>query len=78
MKYLPKTLKNKNGSLSLGRFFITVLLLFSIGRYWSLLIDIPPNLAVIIITLLGYELGKKGRDAYVDIKKPTTTVDTEP
>jgi len=73
-----KTLKNKNGTWSLGRVFITLLLLFSIGRFWALAIDIPANLALIIVTFLGYELGKKANSTIAELKNPTTTVDTEP
>lgn len=79
-KLIPKTLKNKNGSISLGRSTFVLLMITSIVKYWWVGTDIPPNLYMTLATVLVYELGKKGRDTYEAIKSnsTTTTVDTEP
>lgn len=77
-KLIPKTLKNKNGSISLGRSTFVLLMIISTVKFWWAGVDIPPNLYMTLATVLVYELGKKGRDTYESIKKTSTTVDTEP
>lgn len=60
---------DKDGKLSLGRCLLMTIFLLAVGKYWVLGVEIPATMATAFMTLLGYEVAKKGRDAYVATKK---------
>lgn len=59
---------DSDGTISMGRSFLVLLLLLAILKFWWIGINIPSTLETIVMSLLGYELGKKARDAVVKVK----------
>lgn len=57
-----------DGTLSIGRTFLVLLLILAILKFWWIGIDIPSTLETIVMSLLGYELGKKARDTVIKVK----------
>lgn len=57
-----------DGTISMGRSFLVLLLLLAILKFWWIGINIPSTLETIVMSLLGYELGKKARDAVIKVK----------
>lgn len=60
---------DKDGKLSLGRTLLLILFLLAIGKFWLFGVEVPGTMATAFMTLLGYEVAKKGRDAYIQTKK---------
>jgi len=69
-------LTDKDNKLSLGRLFLMFLLILATAKFWYFGIEIPATMATVLMSLLGYELGKKGRDAY--LKKTKRRVGANP
>ena len=63
-------IRDLDGEVSLSRSFLIMLLLLAIIKFWYLGIDIPGTMETILMSLLAYELGKKGRDTYIKTKIP--------
>ncbi len=57
-----------DGTISMGRSFLVLLLILAILKFWWIGINIPSTLETTVMSLLGYELGKKARDAVVKVK----------
>lgn len=72
---IPSILRAKSGGFSLGRSFLALMLGLAVGKFWLFGIEIPETMVTILISLMGYEMGKKGRDAYLQTKQ---TVGDEP
>lgn len=67
-----------DGTMSMGRTFLVLLLLLAIYKFWFIGLDIPATLETIVMSLLGYELGKKARDAVVKVKTKDEEEANEP
>lgn len=61
---------DKDGKMSLGRSLLLIIFVLAVGKYWLFGVEIPATMATAFMTLLGYEVAKKGRDAYVQTKTP--------
>jgi len=66
---VPSILRASGGGFSLGRSFLALMLGLAIGKFWFFGIEIPESMVTILISLMGYEMGKKGRDAYIRTKR---------
>lgn len=72
-----KSLIMENGKISLGRVSYWLAFLPSLYIWVYLGKDIQPNHLMLIMTLLAYNFGKKGVDAYTSIKNGSSTVESK-
>lgn len=79
LNFVSPLICDDTNKISIGRFWITILLCFSCWKFWYLNQDIPAFLAQIIFFLLAYVLGSKGfryaKDSfgsYTDVKWKST------
>jgi hypothetical protein len=79
---MTNLIKDSDNKVSIGRLTLGLLMTLAIAKFWYFGLEIPDTMASTLAALLLYELGKKGRDAYISKESYThhykETVSSDP